>query len=108
MGLSNEIQYKKGNENVSADALSRKFKEGNCSGLSVVHPKWANDIIESYQNDAVVQHMITQLSADPNTSPGAQLQDGILGQNGKVWVGSHGSLRQRLINEMHSSPWGGH
>lgn len=93
---------------MAADALSRKFEEGNSFGLSAVHPKLAEDIIESYQNDAGVQHMITQPSVDTNAAPGAQLQDDILRQNGKVWVGSHGSLRQRLVNEMHSSPWAGH
>lgn len=49
-----------------------------------------------------------QLSIDPSSVPDASFQHGILRKNGQVWVGSHGDLRKRLIQEMHAIPWGGH
>lgn len=83
LGLSYEIQYSKGAENVDADALSR-FEEGDCCGLTTVQPKWVEDIIDSYTNDDEVQKFITQLSVDVGAVPRLELQEGILRHYGKV------------------------
>lgn len=108
LGPSYKIQYRKGTENVAVDALSRRFEDGDCYEISTAQPKWAEEIMASYIDDEEAQKLITQLSLDPAAVVGLQLQDGILRHNVKVWVGSHGSIRQKLIAEMHSFPWGGH
>lgn len=42
MGLDYEIQYRQGAKNVVADALSRKKElSGECQGISVIQPSWA-------------------------------------------------------------------
>lgn len=108
MGLSYEIQYKKGVENIAVDALSRNFEEADCCGLSVVQPKWATEIMESYNDDKKVHELVAQLCLDPNSHPDIQFQQGILRHQGQIWVGSNGQLRSNLISELHPSPLGGH
>lgn len=90
-----------------ADALSRK-KElmGECQGISVIQPRWAQEIMESYENDQEVQQLIVQLSIDPSSVLNTSFQHGILSKDSQVWVGNHGHLRERLIQEMHATPWG--
>lgn len=108
MGLDYEIRYRKGTDNVVADALSRKHENSKeCHGLSVTQPKWVEEIVESYNNDLVVQQLIEQLCLDAAAVPDTTYQQGILRKNGQVWVGSNGHLRERLIEEMHATPWGG-
>jgi hypothetical protein len=51
MGLQFKICYKKGSDNVAADALSRVAPQLACSALSMVQPAWMQEIINSYVTD---------------------------------------------------------
>ncbi|XP_019238918.1 PREDICTED: uncharacterized protein LOC109218971 [Nicotiana attenuata] len=76
MGLSYEIQFRKGVDNVVADALSRKFESNSedigpseCYGLSVVQPKWVHELIDSYDGDQEAQKLMAQLTLDSTAVP---------------------------------------
>ncbi|KAL3497765.1 hypothetical protein ACH5RR_040497 [Cinchona calisaya] len=73
LGLCYEIQYKKGDENVMIDALSRR-------GAKIV-----------------VCHVTSQI-----------YKDGILRFKGRMYVGETRTIRQKLIEALHSSQLGGH
>ena len=49
MGLDYSIQYKKGKENVVANALSRHYEEGSVAAITAVIPEWCQQVIESYE-----------------------------------------------------------
>lgn len=77
LGLHYDIQYRKGAENLVADALSRRFEIGEeekCLGLSIAQPKWVSEVVESYENDQRVQELLTKISLDPSVVPNISLQ----------------------------------
>ena len=51
MGLDYSIQYKRGKENVAADALSRCHEEGSTVAITTVILEWYHEVIESYEED---------------------------------------------------------
>lgn len=109
LGLSYEIQYKKGVENIAADALSRKFEEEvECNGISMVQPSWVQEVISSYEDDIEVAKLLSQLLLDDKTVPNMTLQQGVLRYKRSIWVGGSGHLRQQLVEAMHTTTWGGH
>ena len=102
MGLSYEICYKKGRENVVADALSRKGREeAECTVTTTVIPEWMKEVMESYQGDDWAQDLIRGILASPGQSSNYSYQSGILRYKGRVVVGQGGEIRKKLISALH-------
>jgi hypothetical protein len=70
-GYDYEIIYKKGKDNVVADALSRKYEdEGSLFSLSFIVPYWLQDVSQEWLHDPKISHLIQQLQSNSPVSPG--------------------------------------
>jgi hypothetical protein len=108
MGLQFKICYKKGSDNVAADALSRVAPQIACSALSVVQPAWMQEIINSYVTDDVAQKRLQALAVLSPDTEGFELVEGLIKLRGRIWIGENSAIQTRIIHALHSSAVGGH
>jgi hypothetical protein len=70
-GYDYEIIYKKGKDNVVADALSRKYEdEGSLFPPSFIVPDWLQAIRQEWLQDPKSSQLIQQLQSNAPASPG--------------------------------------
>jgi len=50
LGLDYTIQYRKGKENMVADALSRGEENGSYKVVTIVTPEWIKEVVDRYVN----------------------------------------------------------
>lgn len=65
-------------------------------------------VFTSYTDDTQCKELITKLSVDSKAIQNFSLKDGILRYKDKVDIGITRQLRQDLIQNFHSSAFGGH
>lgn len=111
MGLDYEIVYKKGKENIMADALSRKQElenSGQLLMLTTVQQGWFSELLGSYEGDTEVKFILEGIARkDVNFSKYLYIK-GLLTVEGKMYVGTWGNLRSQILWEFHDSAVGGH
>jgi hypothetical protein len=70
-GYDYEIIYKKGQDNVMADALSQKYEdEGSLFSLSFIVPDWLQAVRQEWLQDPKSSHLIQQLQTKAPAPPG--------------------------------------
>lgn len=89
-----------------ADALSRK---GQLHAISLVTPKWTNEVEKSYEKDIKCKELLEKLLLSPsNSDQHDTLQNGLIRHKGKFYIGNDMQLKAKLLNAVHSSALGGH
>lgn len=100
--------YRKGKENLAADALSRCAHLNAIQAVSTVQPVWIQEVLNSYTRDSYAQELLTELAIHNPNEQGFSLHEGLIRHKGKVWIASNSALQTKLIASLHSSPIGGH
>lgn len=111
MGLEYEILYKKRVENKVADALSR-LPEGTTLGencvINTTQLDWLEEVKDSYINDLEAQKVITGIISKEPAYAQFTYSNGIIRVQNRIYVGDHGSIRDKIMWELHDGPVGGH
>jgi hypothetical protein len=110
LGYDFEIIYKKGKQNVVADALSRKDEdvEALLCAISIIQPDWINEAREEWKNDEEVWALIRKLQQDSSTSDTFSWKNDSLWYKDRLYLCKNSQLKQKILMELHTSPLGGH
>jgi hypothetical protein len=108
MGLQFKVVYRKGKENLVADALSRMPTVMSMQICLEVKPQWVQEVINSYATDSQTQELLAQLAISSPNEHGYSLHQGIIRFGSQIWVGDNSTLMTKIISTFHSSALGGH
>jgi hypothetical protein len=78
MGLNFKIVYKQGKDNLAADVLSRVAHMMAVQAVSIVYPKWIQEVLNSYATDPQAQDLLTQLAIQSPNDKGFSLDSGLI------------------------------
>ncbi|KAJ6942306.1 hypothetical protein NC652_008196 [Populus alba x Populus x berolinensis] len=115
LGLRYTILYRKGRENVAADALSRQHHSnaastavGELGAVTSILPAWYEEVHPSYDHDPKLQSIILDKLMGDTRQMDYTYTEGVLRYKGRIVVGQDGELRAKLIKSVHDSYVGGH
>jgi transposase InsO family protein len=110
LGYDFEIIYKKGKQNVVADALSRKDEdvEAFICAISIIQPDWIVEARDEWKNDEKVWSLIQRLQQDSSASDTFTWKNDSLWYKDRLYLCKDSQLKQKVLLELHTSPVGGH
>lgn len=86
------------------DALSKKHKAVvDCAAISSIVPLWIQELDASYQGEPKTDELIIALMIDPKNRLDYLFYIGLLKSKGKLYVGKGNAIREKLIQNIHSS-----
>lgn len=90
-------EYKKGKENLVADALSRKDTSApsTCNNITVVIPQWIEDVKKSYEADPDSSKLLHKVAADTDDQPKFSTANGIIKYKNRIYVGAAHGFRTK-------------
>ncbi|GKV50520.1 hypothetical protein SLEP1_g57222 [Rubroshorea leprosula] len=109
MGYDFSISYKKGKENVVADALSRVSSNQLMQMVvSRILPGIYEEARLSWEVDPVLREICNKLQQGSLKDSAYTWSEGQLRRKGRLVVGNNATLRRKLIHLVHDSAMGGH
>lgn len=108
-GFDYTVEYKCGRENKVADALSRLSSlQIFTMAISSIHSQLMDDIKLHWKTDDTLKNLINDLQLDPESHRKYTWQQDILLKKGRMVIGDSSSLKNKILEWMHSSNQGGH
>ena len=109
LGYDYEIQYKKGNDNTMADALSRLHGSQILQiSLETTSPELMEEIQQSWELDSDIAVVLVQVKEKGGVFQTYTWDGSYLRKNNRLVVGNVAALKTKLLEWLHSSPQGGH
>jgi hypothetical protein len=106
LGYHYDIQYKPGNTNVVADALSRSIEPSDASVMSLSTPQFI--FIDELEVDTEFLSLRARIASDPAAHSDYVENDGLIIFKGRIWLSSMSPFKTLLLKEFHETPIGGH
>jgi hypothetical protein len=104
-GYDYDIIYKKGKENVVADALSQKYEdEGSIFSLFFIVPNWLQDVHQELLHDPKSSQLIQQLKSNSTVSPRNSWLHDELRYKGHLYLSKQSKLKSMVLFELHATP----
>jgi hypothetical protein len=108
LGFDYDIEYRRGKDNLAADALSRvSHNELGALTLSSISTTIMEDIKKTWDTDQNLQQLIADLTKDASSHPNYSWVNDTLIRKEKVVVGQAPNLQNQLIRLYHDSAVGG-
>ena len=105
MGYDYEITYKKGKDNLVADALSRTFGDhASLSTISMPIPNWLQSIQQGYNSESSLSKIIQHLASNPSSVPHYSWDGSSLRYKGRLVLPQSTNIHQVVFYELHASP----
>jgi len=108
MGLDFSIEYKKGKDNLVADALLKVRHNASIAAILHFSPHLMTEAIGSWKAYSKLQKLVDKIRLTQQPHKLFTFDGMLLKRKGKVVIGAQQDLRNKILSHFHGSPIGGH